>query len=113
VRAFFHCTGTYTYTKICREYSNLLFDNPIQTEINLPYITAGADGAKHLNMKLTRATLESLVDKYIQRTIEPCKSCLKDAGLSLKDIDNVLLVGGKTFSSSFLFPSLSHCFFLF
>jgi len=83
----------------------------------LPYITAGADGAKHLNMKLTRATLESLVDKYIQRTIEPCKSCLKDAGLSLKDIDNVLLVGGKTFPSSFLlyffFPSLSHHSFLF
>jgi len=68
----------------------------VQTEINLPYITAGADGAKHLNMKLTRATLESLVDKYIQRTVEPCKSCLKDAGLTVKDINNVLLVGGMT-----------------
>jgi len=68
----------------------------VQTEINLPYITAGADGAKHLNMKMSRATLESLVDKYVQRTIEPCKNCLKDAGLTLKDINNVLLVGGMT-----------------
>ena len=67
-----------------------------QTEINLPYVTADASGPKHLNMRLTRAKLESLVDGFIQRTIEPCRQALKDAGLSVADITEVILVGGQT-----------------
>ncbi len=67
-----------------------------QTDVNLPYITADASGPKHLNIKLTRAKLESLVDELVQRTIEPCKLALKDAGLSASDIDEVILVGGQT-----------------
>jgi molecular chaperone DnaK len=67
-----------------------------QTVVNLPYITADASGPKHLNMKLTRAKLESLVDDLIDRTIEPCKIALKDAGLSTSDIDDIILVGGQT-----------------
>ncbi len=67
-----------------------------QTEINLPYITADATGPKHLNMKLTRAKLEALVDHLIQRSMEPVKIALKDAGLSPSDIDDVILVGGQT-----------------
>jgi len=67
-----------------------------QTEINLPYITADASGPKHLNMKITRAKLESLVEDLIQRTIEPCRQALKDAGLSPADITDVILVGGQT-----------------
>ncbi len=67
-----------------------------QTEVNLPYITADASGPKHLNIKLTRAKLESLVDELIQRTVPPCKQALKDAGLSASDIDDVILVGGQT-----------------
>jgi molecular chaperone DnaK len=67
-----------------------------QTDVNLPYITADASGPKHLNMKLTRAKLESLVDDLIDRTIEPCKIALKDAGLSTGEIDDVILVGGQT-----------------
>jgi len=67
-----------------------------QTDVNLPYITADASGPKHLNMKLTRAKLESLVDDLIDRTIEPCKIALKDAGLSTRDIDDIILVGGQT-----------------
>ena len=66
-----------------------------QTEINLPYITADASGPKHLNMKITRAKLESLVDDLITRTIEPCKVALNDAGLSASEIDEVILVGGQ------------------
>jgi molecular chaperone DnaK len=67
-----------------------------QTEINLPYITADAAGPKHLNMKLTRAKLESLVEDLVQRTMEPCRIALKDAGLSMKDVGEVILVGGQT-----------------
>jgi molecular chaperone DnaK len=67
-----------------------------QTDINLPYITADATGPKHLNIKMTRANLEGLVDKLIQRTLDPCKMALKDAGLSASDIDDVILVGGQT-----------------
>ena len=67
-----------------------------QTDVNLPYITADASGPKHLNMKLTRAKLESLVDDLIDRTIEPCKIALKDGGLSTSDIDDIILVGGQT-----------------
>jgi len=67
-----------------------------QTEINLPYITADASGPKHLNLKLTRAKLESLVENLVERTIEPCRIALKDAGLSARDINEVILVGGQT-----------------
>jgi molecular chaperone DnaK len=67
-----------------------------QTEINLPYITADASGPKHLNIKLTRAKLESLVDELILKTIGPCKVALKDAGLKVSEIDDVILVGGQT-----------------
>ena len=67
-----------------------------QTDVNLPYITADASGPKHLNIKVTRAKLESLVDELIQRTIAPCKQALKDAGLTAADVDDVILVGGQT-----------------
>jgi molecular chaperone DnaK len=67
-----------------------------QTDINLPYITADASGPKHLNVKLTRAKLEALVEDLIQRTTAPCKTALKDAGVSISDIDEVILVGGQT-----------------
>lgn len=67
-----------------------------QVDINLPYITADASGPKHLNMKLTRAKLEGLVEDLIERTIEPCKIALKDSGKSLSDINAVILVGGQT-----------------
>src|SRR3954453_9622358 len=67
-----------------------------QTEINLPYITADQTGPKHLAMKITRAKFESLVDELIQRTIEPCRIAIKDAGVKLADIDDVILVGGQT-----------------
>ncbi|MGB5606999.1 MAG: molecular chaperone DnaK [Gammaproteobacteria bacterium] len=67
-----------------------------QTDVNLPYITADASGPKHLNMKLTRTKLESLVEELIDRTIEPCRIALKDAGLSASEIDDVILVGGQT-----------------
>lgn len=66
-----------------------------QTEVNLPYITADQNGPKHLNIKVTRAKLESLVDELIQRTIAPCKMALKDAGLSASEIDDIILVGGQ------------------
>ncbi|WP_405229181.1 molecular chaperone DnaK [Lentisalinibacter sediminis] len=67
-----------------------------QTEVNLPYITADASGPKHLNIKLTRAKLESLVEELIGRTIGPCKTALADAGLKVSEIDDVILVGGQT-----------------
>jgi molecular chaperone DnaK len=67
-----------------------------QTDVNLPYITADASGPKHLNIKLTRAKLESLVEDLIDRTIGPCKQALKDAGLSNSQIDDIILVGGQT-----------------
>ena len=66
-----------------------------QTDVNLPYITADASGPKHLNMKVTRAKFESLVEDLVQRTIDPCKVALKDAGLSVSEIDDVILVGGQ------------------
>jgi molecular chaperone DnaK len=67
-----------------------------QTDVNLPYMTADASGPKHMNVKLTRAKLESLVEDLVQRTLEPCKVALKDSGLSLDQIDEVILVGGQT-----------------
>ena len=67
-----------------------------QTDISLPFITADATGPKHLNLKITQSQFESLVDSLVQRTLEPCKKCVKDSGLSKDDIDEVLLVGGMT-----------------
>ncbi|MEM5450411.1 MULTISPECIES: molecular chaperone DnaK [Paraburkholderia] len=67
-----------------------------QTDINLPYITADASGPKHLNLKFTRAKLEALVEELIERTIEPCRMAIKDAGVKVGDIDDVILVGGQT-----------------
>ncbi|MBW9105607.1 molecular chaperone DnaK [Paraburkholderia phenoliruptrix] len=67
-----------------------------QTEINLPYITADASGPKHLNLKITRAKLEALVEELIERTIEPCRMAIKDAGVKVGEIDDVILVGGMT-----------------
>jgi molecular chaperone DnaK len=67
-----------------------------QTDVNLPYITADASGPKHLNMKLTRAKLEALVEELVDRTIEPCRIALKDAGLSASEVDDIIIVGGQT-----------------
>jgi molecular chaperone DnaK len=82
--------------KEASEKAKIELSSSQQTEINLPYITADASGPKHLNMKLTRAKLESLVEDLVQKTIEPCRVALKDAGLSMKDIGEVILVGGQT-----------------
>ena len=78
------------------EKAKIELSSSSQTEINLPYITADATGPKHLVLKLSRAKLESLVDDLISRTIDPCKTALKDAGLSASEIDDVILVGGQT-----------------
>src|SRR3982075_469201 len=82
--------------KEAAEKAKIELSSSQQTEINLPYITADAAGPKPLNMKLTRAKLESLVEDLVQRTIEPCRIALKDAGLSMKDVGEVILVGGQT-----------------
>ncbi|GJL80828.1 MAG: chaperone protein DnaK [marine bacterium B5-7] len=82
--------------KEAAEKAKIELSSNSQTEINLPYITADASGPKHLNLKLTRAKLESLVDDLVQRTIEPCRIALKDAGLKAADIADVILVGGQT-----------------
>jgi molecular chaperone DnaK len=82
--------------KEASEKAKIELSSSQQTEINLPYITADAAGPKHLNMKLTRAKLESLVEELVQKTIEPCRIALKDAGLSMKDVGEVILVGGQT-----------------
>jgi molecular chaperone DnaK len=82
--------------KEAAEKAKIELSSASQTEINLPFITADATGPKHLTMKLTRAKFESLVDDLIQRTIEPCKAALKDAGLKAGEIDEVILVGGQT-----------------
>ncbi|MBB5073800.1 molecular chaperone DnaK [Bartonella callosciuri] len=82
--------------KEAAEKAKIELSSSQQTEINLPFITADQSGPKHLTMKLTRAKFESLVDDLVQRTIEPCKSALKDAGLKAGEIDEVVLVGGMT-----------------
>jgi len=82
--------------KEAAEKAKIELSSSMQTEVNLPFITADASGPKHLNIKLTRAKLEALVDDLISRTIEPCKAALKDAGLSAGEIDEVILVGGMT-----------------
>ncbi len=78
------------------EKAKIELSSSTHTDVNLPYITADASGPKHLTMKLTRAKLESLVEDLIDRTIEPCKMALKDAGLTAKEIDDIILVGGQT-----------------
>ncbi|MFC0284571.1 molecular chaperone DnaK [Camelimonas abortus] len=82
--------------KEAAEKAKIELSSASQTEINLPYITADASGPKHLTMKLSRAKFESLVDDLVQRTIEPCRKALKDAGLTAAQVDEVVLVGGMT-----------------
>ena len=82
--------------KEAAEKAKIELSNSAQTDVNLPYITADASGPKHLNIKLTRAKLESLVDELIERTIAPCRTAIKDAGVSVSDIDDVILVGGMS-----------------
>ncbi|MFN7365542.1 MAG: molecular chaperone DnaK [Alphaproteobacteria bacterium] len=82
--------------KEAAEKAKIELSSSTQTEVNLPFITADASGPKHLNIKLTRAKLETLVEDLINRTIEPCRKALKDAGLNASDIQEVILVGGMT-----------------
>ncbi|KAA1052978.1 molecular chaperone DnaK [Azospirillum argentinense] len=82
--------------KEAAEKAKIELSSTVQTDVNLPFITADQHGPKHLNVKLTRAKLEALVDDLVQRTIEPCKAALKDAGLKAADIAEVILVGGMT-----------------
>ena len=82
--------------KEAAEKAKIELSSSQQTEINLPYITADASGPKHLNLKITRAKLEALVEELIERTIEPCRVAIKDAGVKVSDIDDVILVGGMT-----------------
>jgi molecular chaperone DnaK len=82
--------------KEAAEKAKIELSSSQQTEVNLPYITADASGPKHLTMKLTRAKFEALVDDLVQKTVEPCRKALKDAGLSAGEIDEVILVGGMT-----------------
>ncbi|MBB3191778.1 molecular chaperone DnaK [Halomonas cerina] len=82
--------------KEAAEKAKIELSSAQQTEVNLPYITADNTGPKHLNVKVTRAKLESLVEELVKRSMEPCKTALKDAGLSASEIDDVILVGGQT-----------------
>ncbi|MDH3229118.1 MAG: molecular chaperone DnaK [Alphaproteobacteria bacterium] len=82
--------------KEAAEKAKIELSSTQQTEVNLPYITADQSGPKHLNIKLTRAKLEALVDDLVQKTVGPCKAALKDAGLKASEIDEVILVGGMT-----------------
>ncbi|MAQ21408.1 MAG: molecular chaperone DnaK [Gammaproteobacteria bacterium] len=82
--------------KEAAEKAKIELSSKQQTEVNLPYITADSDGPKHLNINLTRAKMESLVEDLVARTLRPCKTALKDAGLQVSDIDDVILVGGQS-----------------
>jgi molecular chaperone DnaK len=82
--------------KEAAEKAKIELSSSLQTDVNLPYITADASGPKHLSIRLTRAKLESLVEDLVERTIEPCKIALKDSNLQMSDIDEVILVGGQT-----------------
>ncbi len=82
--------------KEAAEKAKIELSSSQQTDINLPYVTADASGPKHMNVKLTRAKLEALVEDLIQRTVAPCKTAIKDSGVSISDIDEVILVGGQT-----------------
>ncbi len=82
--------------KEAAEKAKIELSSSLQTDVNLPFITADQNGPKHLNIKLSRAKLESLVEELVQRTVEPCRAALRDAGLTASDIDEVILVGGMT-----------------
>ena len=82
--------------KEAAEKAKIELSSATQTDVNLPYITADASGPKHLNVKVSRAKLESLVEELVERTIEPCRTALKDSGLDVSDIHEVILVGGQT-----------------
>ncbi len=82
--------------KEAAEKAKIELSSSQQTDVNLPYITADATGPKHLNIKVTRAKLESLVEDLVERTIAPCKTAIKDAGLKVSDVDDIILVGGQT-----------------
>ncbi len=82
--------------KEAAEKAKIELSSNSQTDVNLPYITADANGPRHLNIKLTRAKLEALVEELIERTIGPCRTAIKDAGVSVSDIHDVILVGGQT-----------------
>src|SRR5271155_4288092 len=82
--------------KEAAEKAKIELSTATETDINLPFVTADASGPKHLNIKLTRAKLESLVDDLVQKTVEPCKQALKDAGIKTSDINEVILVGGMS-----------------
>ena len=82
--------------KEAAEKAKIELSSAAQTEVNLPFITADASGPKHLNVSMTRAKLEAIVDDMIQKTLEPCRAALKDAGVTAKEIDEVVLVGGMT-----------------
>jgi len=82
--------------KEAAEKAKIELSSATQTEVNLPFITADASGPKHLNLKLTKAAFEGLVENLVQRTRTPCEAAMKDAGISLKEIDEIVLVGGQT-----------------
>jgi molecular chaperone DnaK len=82
--------------KEAAEKAKIELSSAQQTDVNLPYITADQNGPKHLNVKVTRAKLESLVEDLVRRSMEPCKTCINDAGVKVSDIDEVILVGGQT-----------------
>ena len=82
--------------KEAAEKAKIELSSSAQTDVNLPYITADASGPKHMNVKLSRAKLEQLVDELIQRSLAPCRQAMSDANVSAGDIDEVILVGGMT-----------------
>src|SRR6202040_3894022 len=82
--------------KEAAEKAKIELSSSVQTDVNLPFITADQHGPKHLNIKLSRANLEQLVDDLIQKTIEPCRAAMKDSGLKASEINEVILVGGMT-----------------
>src|SRR4029079_875885 len=82
--------------KEAAEKAKIELSSTMETDINLPFLTADASGPKHLNLKLSRAKFESMIDDLVERSLEPCRKCLKDAGLEPKDLDEVVLVGGST-----------------
>jgi molecular chaperone DnaK len=82
--------------KEAAEKAKIELSSTMETDINLPFLTADATGPKHLNIKLTRAKLESMMDDLIERSLDPCRKCLRDAGLEAKDLNEVVLVGGST-----------------
>lgn len=82
--------------KEAAEKAKIELSSTLSTDINLPFITADQNGPKHLNISLTRAKFEQMIEKYVERSIEPCKIALKDAGITIKEIDEVILVGGTT-----------------